>query len=274
MEDVKIIYEDDDVLVLDKPAGLIVHGDGRTVEPSLADWILLHYPALKDVGEPFEPRLPGTRHQVLAESKNPNLVPSTQHLTPIPRPGIVHRLDRETSGVIIVAKTQTAFTYLKEQFRERNLDKEYRAIVYGHIPTDSGVIDAPIGKSKQDFRLRDASAGAGGTMREAKTVYEVLERLEDKDGHKYSYLRILPKTGRTHQIRAHMRHLGYPVVCDSMYARGRLCPGVLGRHALHALSISFTLPPHTVGQASGEHKTCESPLPADFSQTLEELRRV
>lgn len=243
-----VIYEDADVLVLDKPAGLIVHGDGRTDEATLSDWILEHYPALKDVGEPF-------------------ISFATPKLAPIPRPGIVHRLDRDTSGVIVVAKTSASFDYLKTQFKKREMDKEYRAICYGHIPTDSGVIDSPIGKSKKDFRLRDASPEAGGAIREAKTVYEVLERLTDKAGHKYSYMRLVPKTGRTHQLRAHMRTIGYPIVCDSLYAHGRLCPGGLLRQGLHALSITFTMP-------SGGEQRFEAPLPADFVGALEELRSI
>src|SRR3989344_2791563 len=199
MQEPKIIYEDADVLVLDKPAGLIVHG-----------------------------------------------------------------VDRETSGVMIVAKNAESFTFLKQSFQEHNIEKEYRALVYGHIPTDSGMIDTPIGKSKQDYRLRDATDKAGGTMREAKTVYEVLQRLTDKEGHKYTYLRVMPKTGRTHQIRAHMKALGYSIVCDSLYAHGRICPPPLIRQGLHAFKITITLP-------SGDLKVFESPLPEDFQLVLDSL---
>ena len=256
--EVQVIFEDDNVLVLDKPAGLVVHGDGRTEEPTLSDWILEHYPDLKNVGEAFEAKVLGTGYQVLV----------------VPRPGIVHRLDRDTSGLIIIAKTPDAFTYLKTEFKEHRVKKEYTALVYGHPETESGVIDAPIGKSKSDFRQREASAEAGGTMREAKTVWEVKERLVDSAGHKFALLFVRPETGRTHQIRAHMKALGHQVVCDSLYAKGRLCPEGLksprlpaGRQGLHASKLSLTLP-------LGETKVFESSLPADFKAALDLLHRI
>ena len=245
MGEVKIIYENADVLVLDKPAALVVHGDGRTLESTLSDWIIEHYPDLKDVGEPF----------------------ATLDGKSFPRPGIVHRLDRDTSGLIIVAKTQKSFIYLKNEFKEHRVKKEYIALVYGHVATDSGVIDTPIGKNKKDFRQREAGPDAGGAMREARTVWEVKERLQDEAGHKYTLLLVRPETGRTHQIRVHMKSLGYPVVCDSLYAHGRLCPSPLARHALHATKLSLTLP-------SGEQKEFESSLSADFKQTLDKLHIV
>ena len=247
-----IIYENMEVLVLNKPAGLVVHSDGRTEEATLANWILEHYPKLKDVGEPFYPLAPNTQQ------------PAT---TAIPRPGIVHRLDRETSGVMIVAKTPTAFTYLKNEFREHRVKKEYLALIYGHIETESGVIDKPIGKSKQDFRLRDASSLAGGTIREAKTVWEMKARLIDALGHKYSLLYVRPETGRTHQIRAHMKSIGYPVACDSLYAPGRLCPAPLARHGLHASKLSLTLP-------NCEARVFEAKLPGDFLDALAGMEKI
>jgi 23S rRNA pseudouridine1911/1915/1917 synthase len=240
-----VIYEDDDVLVLDKPAGLVVHGDGRTQETTLSDWILRHYPSLEKVGEPF----------VTLDGKI------------FPRPGIVHRLDRETSGLIIVAKTAVAYEYLKNEFKEHRVKKEYLALVYGHLETESGLIDKPIGKSKQDFRLREAGPKAGGTMREARTVWEMKERLIDSEGHLYSLVYVRPETGRTHQIRAHMRSVGFPVVCDSMYAPGRLCPAPLLRHGLHACRLDLSLP-------SGVRKSFEAPLPTDFMAALAGLSKV
>src|SRR3989344_4303377 len=116
------IYEDDDVLVVNKPAGLIVHSDGRTEEPSVAEWVLAHYPALQQVGEPWE----SPQGQVVA------------------RPGILHRLDRDTSGVMILAKTSEAYAFLKEQFQDRTTEKTYQAFVYGHPSRDRGMIEAEI----------------------------------------------------------------------------------------------------------------------------------
>ncbi|MEK7535529.1 MAG: RluA family pseudouridine synthase [Patescibacteria group bacterium] len=247
----KIIYEDADVLVLDKPAGLVVHGDGRTQESTLSDWILEHYPELEKVGEPFETKVLGTSGQVLV----------------VPRPGIVHRLDRDTSGLIIIAKTPKAFDYLRSEFKNHRVKKEYIALVYGHIETDSGVIDTPIGKSKKDFRQREATLEAGGKMRDARTVWEVRERLTDSTGHKYTLIYVRPETGRTHQIRAHMKSISHPVACDSLYAHGRICPVPLTRHALHAAKLSMTLP-------SGKQKLFESELPADFKKALDFLVKL
>lgn len=250
----KVIYENADVLVIDKPAGLNVHAGGRTIEATLSDWVIKKYPEMKDVGEPFV------------------LIPNTKDLPPIPRPGIVHRLDRDTSGVMILAKTPEAFVYLKEQFKEHKVKKEYLALVYGHVTGESGVIDTPIGKSKKDFRQREATLEAGGKMREARTIWEVKERLVDKAGHQFSLLHVRPETGRTHQIRAHMKSIGYPVTCDSLYAGGRICVPPMTRHSLHASKLSLTLPPRPgSGQASGEAKTFGSPLRPDFAQALDSL---
>jgi len=240
----KIIFENNDVLVLDKPAGLVVHGDGRTQEPSLCNWILENYPELENVGEEFK----------------------TLDGKTFPRPGIVHRLDRDTSGLIIIAKTPDAFTYLKNEFKEHRIKKEYVALVYGHITGESGVIDTPIGKSKSDFRQREAGPNSGGTQREAKTVWEVKERLVDKADHKYTLILVRPETGRTHQIRAHMKSIGHAVTCDSLYAHGRLCLAGLSRHALHASKLELNLP-------SGERKSFESAMPEDFKKALDELTK-
>jgi len=241
----QIIYEDEDVLVLNKPAGLVVHGDGRTEETTLVDWIMEHYPAFADVGEPF----------VTLDGKV------------FPRPGIVHRLDRETSGLVIVAKTFASYDYLKIEFQEHKVKKEYLALVYGHLNTESGLIDKPIGKNKQDFRLREAGPKAGGMMRDAKTVWEMKARLVDTLGHKYSLLYVRPETGRTHQIRAHMRSVGFPIVCDTLYAPGRICPNHLARHGLHASKLTLVLP-------NGSSKSFEASLPSDFEMALASMSKV
>ena len=135
-----IIFEDDNILVIDKPAGLMVHSDGRTKEETLSDWVLKKYPELKDVGEPWED---------------------------IPRPGIVHRLDKDTSGVMVLAKTQETFEELKGQFQERKIKKTYRAFAYDPFKEENGEIDRPIGKSKSDFRKWSAQPGSRGVQREA-----------------------------------------------------------------------------------------------------------
>ena len=232
---IKILYEDNEILVIDKPSGLMVHSDGRTKEKTLTDWIIKNYPKLKGVGEP-----------ITFDEKE------------IDRPGIVHSLDKETSGVLIIAKTKKAFAYYKKEFMDREIKKTYHAIVFGNIKNDEGVIDKPIGRSPRDFRRRLAGRGARGELREAVTEYKVLKRFSDNKGNKYTYVEVYPKTGRTHQIRVHFKYLSYPVVCDSLYAPKNYCPKTLGRLALHAKSIEFK-------NSKGKIIKVESPLPKEFA---------
>lgn len=239
-----IIYEDADILVINKPAGLIVHSDGRTEESSVAAWVLTHYPALVSVGE---------------------LWTSPQGAV-IPRPGIVHRLDRDTSGVMILAKTNEAYVFLKEQFQNRTTEKSYRAFVYGHPSSDAGIIEAEIVRIRAiPPRWGVARAGEGKKHRAAITEWCVHTRGRDpKTNEKVTFLEARPKTGRTHQIRVHFKHLGHPIVCDKLYANGR--PYLLGfsRQALHAFSLSINLP-------SGARRTFEAPFPIDFATALANL---
>lgn len=235
---IKILYEDKDVLVLNKPAGLVVHEDGKTKEHTLVEWLLKKYPNIKKVGEPAK----------LSDGSE------------IEKPGIVHRLDRETSGVLIVAKNQKAFLFLKKQFQNHEVVKIYNAFVYGRLTEGRGTIDLPIGRDKKDFRLWSAQRGARGELREAETFYKVL-----KMGDASSYIEARPKTGRTHQIRVHFRAIQHPVVADSLYAPKH--PKILGfkRSALHASSIEFMLP-------NGDKKKIEASLPTDFKKALKLLK--
>jgi 23S rRNA pseudouridine1911/1915/1917 synthase len=247
MREPDVIYEDADVIVLDKPAGLIVHSDGRTEEPSLADWLVERYPSLRGVGEPWT----SPQGQV------------------VDRPGIVHRLDRTTSGVMAVAKTQEAYAFLKDEFHERTVAKEYRAYVYGHPKEDRGVIEAEIVRIRAiPPRWGVARPGESKPGRVAVTEWEMLARGEDEEtGEAVSLLAVRPKTGRTHQIRVHLKSLHHPVIADMLYAKGR--PALLGftRPALHAFSLTLTLP-------SGERQTFEAPFPADFIEAERRFRSV
>ncbi len=278
--EIKVLYEDQDILALDKPAGLLVHPDGRSSEATLVDWIDEHYPDLKEVGEP----------QTL------------QNGEVIKRPGIVHRLDRETSGVIIVCKTKEAHQFLKLQFQGRRVEKIYNAVVWGTFTEKlkEGKIEKPIGRSASDFRKWSAEYGAKGELREAVTEYKVVvqsphpslrvdpllgkERVNPPNplyfkggtgketsniSSNFSYLEVRPKTGRTHQIRVHLKSIGHPVVCDKLYSNN-VCDGssaCLGfsRLALHALSIKLTLP-------NEMNIKIESELPEDFISALEILK--
>lgn len=234
--DIKIIFENDEVLAVDKPAGLVVHSDGKTDEPTLTDWVLEKYPEMENVGEP-----------AMYNDKE------------IARPGVVHRLDRETSGVMVLAKTQESFLNLKEQFQERKTKKIYNAFVYGALKEEKGTIDRPIGKSKSDFRRWSAQRGARGVMREAVTDYKILQKNKD-----FTYVEVSPKTGRTHQIRVHFKAISYPVVCDKLYAPKHACGLGFDRLALHARSLSLSL-------ISGENVTIEADLPEDFQKAVKTL---
>jgi len=234
---IEIIYEDEAILALNKPAGLVVHSDGRTKEPSLVDWVSLNYPDILNVGEP----------QKLANGEM------------VKRPGVVHRLDRETSGVITLAKNNKAFDFLKKQFQDRSVSKLYNAFIYGNPKEKQGTIDIPIGRSQSDFRLWVADDRARGTLREAVTEYKVI-----KEGEDVSFIELRPKTGRTHQIRVHMKAINHPVVCDKRYAPKRPCVLGFERLALHSRSIELNTP-------KGILMTIEADLPSDFLDALEQL---
>lgn len=225
-----ILYEDKNYVVINKPPGLVVHSDGKTKEPTVTDWVLEHYPETQGVGEPIQLTKGGV----------------------IDRPGIVHRIDRETSGALIIAKTQEAHAHLKEQFQNREVIKTYRAFLHNNLKTDEGVIDRPIGRSRNDFRKYSTQMSARGEMREAITHYRVLLRTKD-----FTYVEANPKTGRTHQIRVHFTALNHPVICDKLYAPNRDCALGFGRVALHALSVEFT-------NLEGKKVKVEAPLPEDF----------
>jgi 23S rRNA pseudouridine1911/1915/1917 synthase len=232
-----VIYEDEDIIVINKPAGLSVHADGRHERATLVDWLVVNYPEVKGVGE----------EQVLADG------------TIIERPGIVHRIDRETSGVLVVARNQRSFEILKEQFHNREVTKVYRAFVYGPLKDERGVIDKPIGTSRG--RGPRSARAPHGELRDALTTYHVLGTGKDA-----SYVEVFPKTGRTHQIRVHFAAIQHPVVHDSLYALMR--PTALGfaRLALHALSLSFVHP-------QGQKVIFEAPLPPDFVAAEGNLRQ-
>jgi 23S rRNA pseudouridine1911/1915/1917 synthase len=233
---IKILYEDKDILAIDKPSGISVHADGRSKEKTISDWFVKNYPKAKNVGE-----------SIFSEGKE------------IKKPGIVHRLDRETSGVLLLAKNQKAFEFLKNQFKSREIKKVYNAIVSGWFKDERGVIDKSIGRSPSDFRRKLAGRGARGELREAITEYRVLKRFEAPT--KFTFLEVRPKTGRTHQIRVHMKFVNHPVVCDSLYDAKGFCLKELGRLALHAKSIEFK-------NLKEEVIKIESPLPEEFKKFI------
>lgn len=218
-----ILYEDADVIVVDKPAGLVVHPGAGNWTGTLVHGILAHAPDVR------------TNDAV--------------------RPGIVHRLDKETSGVLIVAKHDVAREFLAQQLRERTARKEYIALVHGIVPRDL-TINAPIGRDPV-HRTRMAVVTSG---REATSILHVAERLPG-----YTLLSVDLRTGRTHQIRVHAAYIGHPVAGDTRYAPRQTAPRGLDRQFLHAARLEITLP-------DGERRAFVSPLPDDLAAVLDRLR--
>ena len=240
-KNIEILYEDENILAINKPSGLVVHGDGRpdNNEETLVDWILENYPNVFEVGEV--------------------MVLNNEEKTEIKRPGIVHRIDRDTSGVMLIAKTEDSFEYLKNLFKEREIEKTYHAFVYGNIKEEELVIKEPIGRSSKNIRRWTSGKDIRGEGREAETRVRVLKRGE-VEGEKITFVEAKPKTGRTHQIRVHLNHVGRPILCDSLYTK-RECLLNFNRFALHARSISFK-------NINGNNLTVEAPYPEDFSNAL------
>jgi 23S rRNA pseudouridine1911/1915/1917 synthase len=225
-----VIYEDDAIIVVDKPAGLVVHPGAGNETGTLANGLLAKYPELVDVGERI-------------------------------RPGIVHRLDGGSSGLLVVARTQDAVEALIEQFADHSATRVYLALVWGHPDAPHGVIDAPIGRSRRD-PLRMAVVADG---RWARTEYRVLERYDSPA--ELSLLECRLETGRTHQIRVHLNSINHPLVGDPVYGQRR--PKLqVERPFLHAAELSFVHP------TTGERLTFVSELAADLSERLSTLRRV
>jgi 23S rRNA pseudouridine1911/1915/1917 synthase len=217
----EVLYQDDDVIAIDKPAGMVVHAGAGRHTGTLVNALLHRFGKLSDVAGDL-------------------------------RPGIVHRLDRLTSGVILVAKSDAAHRHLAAQFSNRAVEKIYLALVHGHPKTDRGRITKPIAR---DPIRRVRMTAKSATGRPASTEYKVLQRLEN-----FSYLEVRIGTGRTHQIRVHLASIGHPVAGDKLYGAP---PSLLARFFLHAHRITFTSP------TSGDPITITAPLPPELQQYLD-----
>ncbi len=261
LKSVPILYEDKDVLVIHKPAGLIVHSDGRIKEPTVVEWILKNYPKIKGVGDKVEEY--GIKNIESGKKEIPN--PKSQIPNSNLRPGIVHRLDRETSGALIIAKNQEAFYAFKHQFKKQEVHKTYHAFVYGRMKNDDGLINRPISRSRANPVLWSATRGRKGEEREAITEYRVLGRMKAKAGREgrgeFTFVELSPRTGRTHQLRVHLKAINYPIVSDRLYAPNREPALGFKRLALHSRAISFLL-------TTGKRITVEAPYPKDFQKAL------
>ncbi len=239
-----VLYEDDGFVVVNKSAGMVVHPARGNWTGTLTSALAYRFQSLSDVGGPT-------------------------------RPGIVHRLDRDTSGVIVVAKTNAVHLNLVEQFHDRKVQKEYFAITAGRIDKDRDVIDAPIGRHPYQ-RDKQAIRDGHSTSKSASTFYEVIGRHG-----RFTQVRVLPKTGRTHQIRVHLAHIGCPIICDRLYAghaeikKSTLLGHavnddtvVLHRQALHARKLTFHNP------QTGKQMTFEAPVPDDLQRVVKLLESV
>lgn len=238
-----ILFENNDYLVIEKPTGLLVHATERGETDTLADWLYARYPDIKNVGE----------HSY--------------------RAGIIHRLDRDVSGVMVIAKNQAAFKSLKEQFRTRKVKKEYVALVYGHVLKQSGSIELPIGRNRDGQFVAHPRRGIlkfQNQDRVAKTDFTVLEYVQD-----YTLLSVRIHTGRTHQIRAHLSAVGHPILGDKIYKprkrnfnflRQKIKVVDPGRIFLHSVTIGFN-------DATGEWQEFTSPIPSILNQFLNDKRK-
>lgn len=230
-----IVYEDSELLVIDKPAGMVVHPGAGNRRGTLANALLYHFEQIS----PHDPL----------------------------RPGIVHRLDKGTSGLIVVAKNERAHDFLASQFKRRKVEKRYWALVYGHLPRKTGEIDAPLGR---DPWARTRMSTRSRHPRAALTRYELIRWIRGREA--FSLVSVLLQTGRTHQIRVHFQHIGHPIVGDQTYAakafRKLKDEGViqavekLGRPFLHAAHLSFVHP------QTRQRVSFESPLPEGLATLL------
>lgn len=263
-----IIYEDADIIVLNKQAGISVHPSINEPKGTIANALIAKYPELKDVGDPS------------TSSGQENL-----------RPGIIHRLDKDTSGLLVIARNQKTFEFLKKEWQDGRVIKKYLALVWGHLKSEKGVIESELARSPKDFRKRvvvnpvrnRARAGAPeGPMgravsngvkpgknalvgKLAVTEYKVVKKFRD-----FSLVEVSPKTGRMHQIRVHMASLGHSIAGDKVYGKNKPVPEGLSRQFLHAYYLSFRLP----GQDSLSRKLAfESDLPNDLSSVLTKLSK-
>lgn len=233
----QILLEDQYLLVLEKPAGWVVNRAQTVKKDTIQDWLE------KNFSFPV-------------------------FSFPECRSGIVHRLDKETSGILLVAKTQESFLALQKQFKERQVKKGYLALVHGKVTPTKGNIVAPI--SRSPFDRKKFGVFLGGRM--AETEYKVKKYFQKEDGEILTLLDLEPKTGRTHQIRVHLKYLGYPLVGDKFYAGRKTaradrtwCP----RHFLHAYFLSFFHP-----RKNGKAVKATSPLPRDLKKALESLKEI
>ena len=244
----QIVYQDNNFLVINKPSGLITHQKNLDdKQPSVVDWVIENYPELKNVGEPFI---------------------ASGH--PTSRAGIVHRLDKDTSGLIIIAKNNEVFFYFKNLFQTRKIKKHYLALVHGQLKNNMGTIASPLGR----IGMKRTTIIEGKKLidkKEAETEYRLVKKYQN-----FSLLELTPKTGRTHQLRVHLNSIDHPITGDPVYGFKKLPPPFgLNRLFLHAYKLEFITPSSTkaiAGKPDGKALTLETDLPDDLQNTLNKLQ--
>lgn len=234
----RIIFEDNNFIIVEKPCGLLVHETEKKEPYTLVAWLLQKYPELKSVGEEKY------------------------------RAGIIHRLDKDVSGVMVVVKTQAMYEHLKNQFKERKVKKEYLALVYGHMPEYEGKIEIPIGRRKDGKFVAHPRIGwkmLQENDKHATTIYKVLEQIKN-----YDHLSIQILTGRTHQIRVHLQYLGHPIVGDTEYGPKKSFLRFFARKIKVVEAPRLMLHSHTIGfyNLQNEWVEFESPLPHEIKDFL------
>jgi len=232
----EIIFEDKNILVINKPAGLQVHPSDCKQNDTLTNALIVQYPEISEIHD---------------ETVDAYL-----------RPGIVHRLDKDTSGVMVIAKNKETFEQLKKNFKDRNITKKYLALVVGNVEEESGIIEKPLARSAGFSKQLVARENTKTKIRQAVTHYAVVEKFEN-----FSLLEVFPKTGRMHQIRVHLASLGNPIVGDLIYGKKKEASAsekTVQRQLLHAKKLAF--------QLNGENYDFEAKMPKDFADFLAKIK--
>ncbi len=230
------IYKDNDILVINKPAGLQVHPGPKPKNKTLAEFLVEEYPAIKDAGEQG-------------------------------RPGIVHRLDEETSGLMVVALTNASYKNLVRQFKDRKVQKKYYTLVFGNVKKDNDFIIGAIDRNKKDRKRMGITYDGSG--KDSRTDIKVIERFDFGKKGRLTLLEAKPTTGRTHQIRVHLKSIGHPIVGDKVYKiKRQKLPFPLNRQFLHAFYLQFIHP------STADIKAFKIGLPPDLEEVLSKLRET
>lgn len=234
-----VVYEDENIVIINKQAGISVHPSMNEPNRTLANALIARYPEIKDVGD------------FSGSSEQENL-----------RPGIVHRLDKDTSGLLVVAKNQKTFEFLKKEWQNGRVVKKYLALVWGHLKSESGKIESELARSPKEFRKRIVVKPGKNALvgKLAVTEYKVIKKFRD-----FSLVEVIPKTGRMHQIRVHMASIGHSVVGDKIYGKKKQIPADLTRQFLHAYYLSFSL--------FGKKLAFEADLSEDLEKMLTRLEK-